>query len=245
MKKLFGAPALLLLVLSLASVTQAVVVVPTYDTFGTLAGATFGGSGIPNDAVAISTIVDGSNTITLGLTAHQRFVGPNLPNDGAGTFTAPTGVSAGASLWNFAYYMDISGGGTFADYQFNVLYDFDKAVNTDSADLGNLDINAGIVALGGTPGSFTLVQDSQNLTFGFLGTASSFVTPPSATYDPNEVGQYSFALQVFDGSSTFLGESAIIVNAVPEPSAFLFGGLICSVIGGNYLRKRMANKAKS
>ncbi|TWU25819.1 hypothetical protein [Bythopirellula polymerisocia] len=27
-------------------------------------------------------------------------------------------------------------------------------------------------------------------------------------------------------------------QAVPEPSAFLFGGLVCSVLGGNYLRKR-------
>jgi len=30
-------------------------IVPQYDTFGTLTGATFGGTGIPNDAVAITT----------------------------------------------------------------------------------------------------------------------------------------------------------------------------------------------
>jgi hypothetical protein len=29
-----------------------------------------------------------------------------------------------------------------------------------------------------------------------------------------------------------------VVVAVPEPSAFLFGGLVCGVLGVNYARKR-------
>ena len=65
---------------------------PEFTTFGPLPGATFGGSGIPNDAVAITTIVDGTTTITLGLTAHQRFASPAVTNNGAGVFTAQAGV---------------------------------------------------------------------------------------------------------------------------------------------------------
>ena len=34
-------------------------------------------------------------------------------------------------------------------------------------------------------------------------------------------------------------QSKLSAVAVPEPSAFLFGGLICSVLGVNYARKRM------
>ena len=75
-----GAAALLMA----ATFAHAAAIAPTFTTFGTLVGATFGGSGIPNTAVAIAS-TDG---LTLGLTAHQRFTGPNLANDSAGTFTA-------------------------------------------------------------------------------------------------------------------------------------------------------------
>ncbi|TWU25817.1 hypothetical protein [Bythopirellula polymerisocia] len=47
------------------------------------------------------------------------------------------------------------------------------------------------------------------------------------------------------GSNAHIGVDNLTVTAVPEPSAFLFGGLICGVLGANQLRKRMANKVKS
>ena len=73
--------------------------VPTFDTFGPLPAATFGGSGIPNDSVAISThVIDGGPTITLGLTAHQRFFNPPLTNPSA-LFGAK---------WNFGWFVDLA-----------------------------------------------------------------------------------------------------------------------------------------
>lgn len=94
-----------------ASVVNAGAISPDFDTFGTLTGATFGGSGIANNAVAITTIDGGSgNTFKLGLTAHARFSEPVVTNDGAGTFSAAAGgFSSNPSLsrWNFAYYVEV------------------------------------------------------------------------------------------------------------------------------------------
>ena len=114
------ATACLTAILAAAPATAAPVT-PVFTSFGALAAATFGGSGIPNDAVAITQIVDGDNVITLGLTAHQRYFNPPLVNDGAGTFAAgpgsnfgdpgnPGGPGPGTALgatWNFAFYVDI------------------------------------------------------------------------------------------------------------------------------------------
>lgn len=69
----------------------AVATVPTYTKFGSLQTATFGGTGIPNDAVAISEVSSGGFNVVLGLTAHQRYDNPPLGNDGAGRFTAVAG----------------------------------------------------------------------------------------------------------------------------------------------------------
>ncbi len=57
---------------------EAAPISPTFDTFGTLSGATFGGTGIPNNAVAITRITSGGYNITLGLTAHGRFFNPPI-----------------------------------------------------------------------------------------------------------------------------------------------------------------------
>ena len=66
---------------------------PTGGTFGSLPQATFGGSGIPNNAVQMGHNVGG---VDLGLTATQRFTSPALTNDGAGTFFATPGFDASA-----------------------------------------------------------------------------------------------------------------------------------------------------
>ncbi len=40
-------------------------------------------------------------------------------------------------------------------------------------------------------------------------------------------------------ATEFLDFNSVTVSAIPESSAFLFGGLICSVLGGQQLRKRL------
>ena len=88
-------------------------IAPAYDTFSNLAGATWGGSGIPTDPAAISTFSLNGNNITLGLIAHQRYSNPALGNNGAGIYTATPGFNdglAGKSMgptWNFGVYVKL------------------------------------------------------------------------------------------------------------------------------------------
>jgi PEP-CTERM motif len=222
----------------MAGATQAAPVTPSFDVFGSLPAATFGGSGIPNDAVAITTIISGNDTITLGLTATQRFFNPALGNDGAGTFSAGAGANFGlppststnlGATWNFNYYIDIQGGGTIADYNIELLYDFDPGAATDEASLGSIDFN--VAGAGG----LSLLQDSQNLLFAFLGGVPVIpgITPPGGAFDPFAAGEYSFALRVGAIGGGQLGQSAINVNvvAVPEPGTIAIFGLGLVALG--------------
>jgi hypothetical protein len=179
---------------------------PTFTTFGTLNGATFnpaGSSGIPNNAVAITTISSSYNNknynFTLGLTATPRYDNPVLENDGAGTFWAVSGgdVTRNSSYarWNVGYYIsvqpDLANFLGFSlitsPYSVRLYYDKNTAVDNDVM----------------TSFSFPWeTQDSQNLGMGVF---------PVGTFDPNATGEYSFALVLLkDG--TELGRSAINVN---------------------------------
>ncbi len=212
--------------------TYATPIDPSFGTFGELAEATFGGSGIPKHSVAITTIVDGANTITLGLSAHGRFSNPVLTNNGAGTFFAERGANFGGAgestiegaLWNFSYFIKIDGPGSFADYVVELLYDFDPGVDTDTADHGILDFNSAIVTLGGSLAATSLVEGSENLLFGFLSGPLPFITPPSGPFDPNALGEYSFALIATGGTLSDPVVSAINVEVVPEPATMALVG---------------------
>jgi hypothetical protein len=245
---LWGALAVLTI---LQATAGAVPVVPSYDAFGPLPAATFGGSGIPNHAVAISSVVNAGSTITLGLTAHQRFVGPNLVNNGAGDFFASPGISTppNAATWNFAFYTDIVGGGTFNDYRFELSYDLDAAAGNDLSTHGTINLNAAVAAAGGALALTTNVQDSQNLGFAYLTTGIPTVVTapiPPVVFSANSTGEYTFQLRVYDSLSggTLLDAASIRVNvAVPEASAAMLLGSLsgvagCATLGWRRLRRR-------
>ena len=211
----------------------AAVATPIFDSFGPFPNATFGGTGIPNNAVAASTqFINGDDVITVALAATQRFSNPALTNDGAGTYFATPGSNFGGngesategSFWNFNYYIEIEGnnGNTpvLTDYQFDLLYDFDPGFDTPLTSLGTIDITGGLASISSTS---TLEQDSQNLLFGFLENPvfplSLFITPPAGSFDPNASGEYTFAIGVSTLGGFPLDSVAIDVVVVPEPAS--------------------------
>src|SRR5690606_11157788 len=101
-------------------------------TFGTLSGATFGGKGIPNDSVTITTIVDGGLTITLGLTATPRFSNPavsttGLDSNNVGIYYAVAGGDIDHGKPNYAKWnVSFEAQGLTANYSISLLYDREK-----------------------------------------------------------------------------------------------------------------------
>jgi hypothetical protein len=188
---------------------------PAYTTFGPLSGANFGGTGNPTDPVAITTIGDNGNTITLGLAAQGRYANPQLDSAG-GVYEATTGANNGlttpghalGATWNFDFYFNATGG----SYSYKLTYGLvgGPLLTVDPAHISD---NKTTPNTGG--------QNSQNLLFPEWGTAPDSVLN-TLLFDPTAPGVYVFELQAFNDAGAPVGTSDIInvaVRAVPDVSS--------------------------
>ncbi len=230
--RFYGRIAAVIFAISLPGIASAWTI---YDDFGAFPDATWGGTGIPNDAVAASLqIVNGEDTIRIAMSAHGRYSNPLVTNNGAAIYTAGTGSNFGGAgesadegaLWNWTYFVDISGPSVLADYQIDLYYDLDPAGSAfgDLSGLGHIDFTA--LLLAGDPAA-TLVEGSQNNLFGFLAVDSFGIDAPNfVAFNPNEVGNYQYAITV---SRAGFGVDVIAmeVNVIPIPAAvWLFGSAL-------------------
>ncbi len=235
---------------------------PIYTSWGSLPGATFGGTGIPNTSVAKTDVfINGSTTVTLALTAHQRYSNPVVTDNGAGDYYAGTGSNCGiatdpvgcpsatqGALWNVGYYISVSGTdpnfNDFGDFSFTVYYDFDPGTGTAFGSLGTININNALIANSISPSGVTLWQGSENMMFSYLATpVPSVISPPAyGAFNPNATGEYNFYIGfTANNLPAFSGAVGIDVNVVPVPAAvWLFGSGI-GLLG--WLRRRSLHVA--
>lgn len=234
------AVAIAIALVTTATQTNAQPLTPT-GVFGSQPTMTFGGSGIPNDAVMTNSNAAALG-VTLGLTATQRcgsvICNPALTNDGFGTFYASAGTDINPpspgnpyATWNFGFYI---GGANASQYNYKIFYDFNPA--SGNSDYGNLSIAP------------VPIQDSWNLGMDFLSAPSVIpgtIFPPSGTFDPNASGEYSIGLIAYrselSGALTEVGRTAIQVNAttVPEPSTY---ALMAAGLAGVAFTQRRRNR---
>jgi len=226
-----------------------------FDDFGAFPDATWGGTGIPNDAVAAAKqFVDGDTTIRVAMNATGRFSNPQLGNNGAGVFYAGTGSNTGGNnespttgaLWNWNYFIDITStsGKVLKDYQIDIWYDFNPAGPAGCCSVSGLGRINVTQALTLAASNATLLEGSQNLLFNFLASPglpeSLYITPPGGAFDPNAVGNYQFAITVSSNSFP-LDSVAMEVQVVPVPAAVWLFGSALGLFG--VMRRRAAATA--
>ncbi len=178
---------------------------------------TFGGSGIPTNAVCFGTFGD----VTLGLTATARFANPAVTNDGLDTYFAGAGDDTANgqpsyAIWNFGWF--VRNTSTSATYAIDLLWDTNPGAATDVSAMGHAMqlLSPGVTA-----------QDSWNLGMGFIDTGVAIpgvYAPAAGLFSPYVGGQYSFALTATSGTGApagNIGMEVLVGDPVPEPATLV------------------------
>jgi PEP-CTERM motif len=209
---------------------------PTYDSFVTLSEPpyTYAGSGIASyGPSALTTFINPAqanplSTVRLAMSVTPRvigaYTGPAVTNDGAGTYFVQPGESPDPNSNNGSWNFNLAILGDTRGLNFRLAMDVNPGFGTPSASYLNF-----TPLLADPVSSAQNTQFSQNLGF--------YDSPVTYTFNPNTLGQYTFSLRAFQGT-TLVDEVAVQVSVVPEPGtyALLLAGL--AVIGG-VARRRM------
>jgi len=177
--------------LALTSFVSSASAVVTFDQ--SLASGWFQGSGTSNGHFAVDTE---DNGVVLGLRASLRKVGLITPT--GNLYIVPVGIKDGVAQWNFDFSVNPGS------------LEGTRSLLTITGPGGSLPINP--IYLDNKPDGGPLYQNSENLSFGFLGGPINF--------NPNASGIYTIDLKLFDSQDHQLGNVWIQVNAVPEPSTW-------------------------
>jgi hypothetical protein len=178
-----------------------------------LASGWFQGTGTTNNHFTVDT----ENGIELGLRASLRKVGAITPT--GNLYTAPVGTKEGVAIWNFEF--SVNPGSLLGTYSLLTItgpggiLQFDPKVIPDNK-----------------PNGGPLYQNSENLAFSWLGGPLNF--------NPYASGVYTFDLKLYSANKDLLGDVAIQVNAVPEPSTWAM--LILGFAGIGFMAYRRKSR---
>jgi hypothetical protein len=200
-----------------------------------------------------NSYLDTSLNLQLSLRAQTSIAGtvPTSPNNGAGTFTFPSGTAPGSTLATWDYWFSINtnpngtGSNNLNTYDFYLTFDTPSAPGTfqtplnvltalpDNAYGNNDTLNGqGIIGTAATSPalvmSYNVAQNAENISFAGLSTGVT--------------GNYHFQLYAVapgaGANGTRLGQANMIVNVVPEPSVLFLTGLGLSSLLILQLRRR-------
>jgi len=172
------------------------------------------GTGTSNGNFAVDTEANG---VELGLRASIRGVGAITPT--GNLYIAPVGTNSGKALWNFEF--SVNPGSLAGTYSLLTITGPGGTLAFDPKTIGDN------TPVGGPP-----YQNSENLTFAFLGGPLNF--------NPNLSGVYTFDLKLFSADKRELGDVSIQVNAVPEPSTWAM--LILGFAGIGFMAYRRKSR---
>jgi len=245
MKKLLA----LLFAVVLVPVTQAV----TTDYNDTITAIY--GNGNPD--YSWTSVTDDTTGVQVAMRGKYR-VGGGTPNDGAGTYTFPTGTvgSPARAVWNWEFSaFSGDGGQSLADYAWKLSVDTDPSQGTSFAEFNPFAptltmpyyadnaLGTSSTANGGGTKQFlalsldnyTLGQNSQNIMFA-----------PSSPQDPNANATYTYMFAAHDGSTEIAKVSINVVvgsGGDPVPDAGSTAGLLgASFAGFIGFRRYMSRK---
>lgn len=249
-----------MLVKTLLTASLALICTPGFATLASNANITpnaIFGSGNSNGGFQVFT--DNASGLELGLRARVRYPSPsNVTNVTGNTYTHQAGLAGpglNRAFWNFDYSINtnFNGSGTTfgaaasAGLTFRIdididptaavnpsTYSFDPLTWGDTSFGTNSTLSGQGLEFPAAPAGDNVAQNSLN--YGFSG-PGDFPGLQAATNNFGS-GLYTITLSAFDSTNTLVGASSIVVNAVPEPTAALFGTLLASGLGATIARRR-------